>query len=75
MSGHLLNQRNFFLTPATYKGLNPCFPNAAKRLVAALEVSSLGGEYTALQVARNDRTLCARGAAVRKTLDTLIATR
>ncbi|PTD95575.1 type II toxin-antitoxin system VapC family toxin [Pseudothauera lacus] len=47
----------------------------ARRLMTALEVVDLAGQQIAIQAARNFRTLCARGITVRKTIDTLIATR
>lgn len=47
----------------------------AARLMAALDVVEIGGRDIALQAARNFRTLRAQGVTVRKTVDTLIATR
>jgi len=47
----------------------------ARRLLAALAVVDVGGEVIAVQAARNYRALRARGITVRKTIDTLIATR
>jgi predicted nucleic acid-binding protein len=47
----------------------------ARRLLGTLEVVTLGGEAVAVQAARNFRALRARGATVRKTIDTIIATR
>jgi predicted nucleic acid-binding protein len=38
-------------------------------------VVELGGQDMAIQAARNFRTLRARGVTIRKTIDTLIATR
>lgn len=49
--------------------------NQAKRLLTALEVVELGGQEIAIQAAKNFRSLRARGITVRKTIDTLIATR
>jgi predicted nucleic acid-binding protein len=49
--------------------------NQAKRLLTALEVVELGGQEIAIQAAKNFRNLRARGITVRKTIDTLIATR
>lgn len=49
--------------------------NQAKKLLTALDVIELGGAAMAIQAARHFRTLRARGVTVRKTIDTLIATR
>lgn len=47
----------------------------ALRLLTSLDVIQIGGETVAVQGARNFRLLRARGVTVRKTIDTLIATR
>ena len=47
----------------------------ALRLMISLSVVEIGGSQIAIQAARNYRTLRARGITVRKTIDTLIATR
>ncbi len=47
----------------------------ALRLLTSLTVIAIGGADLAIQAARNFRTLRARGVTVRKTIDTLIATR
>ena len=47
----------------------------AKRMLTALLVVELGGEAIAIQAARNFRLLRQRGVTVRKTIDTIIATR
>ncbi len=49
--------------------------NQARKLLTSLVVIDLGGREIALQAARNFRTLRALGVTVRKTIDTLIATR
>lgn len=49
--------------------------NQAKRLLTSLVVVDLGGRDIAIQVARNFRVLRALGITVRKTIDTVIATR
>ena len=49
--------------------------NHARKLLTALDVVTLGGPEIAIQAARNFRTLRARGVTIRKTIDTLIATR
>jgi predicted nucleic acid-binding protein len=49
--------------------------NQAHRLLTSLTVVTIGGEDIAVQAARNFRTLRAQGVTVRKTIDTLIATR
>lgn len=43
--------------------------------LGALELVVLGGEQVAVEAARNLRLLRAKGVTVRKTIDTLIATR
>jgi predicted nucleic acid-binding protein len=47
----------------------------AKALLDALQVVMLGGRELAVEAAGNVRTLRARGITVRKTIDTIIATR
>ena len=47
----------------------------ARNLLTSLVVVELGGQEIAIQAAKNFRTLRARGITVRKTIDTLIATR
>lgn len=47
----------------------------AKRLLTSLVVVDLGGQDIAIQAAKNFRTLRALGVTVRKTIDTVIATR
>lgn len=47
----------------------------AKRLLTSLLVVELGGAQIAIQAARNFRALRRRGITVRKTIDTVIATR
>lgn len=49
--------------------------NAARRVLEAFEVVELGGAGTAIQAAKNFRRLRRLGVTVRKTIDTLIATR
>jgi len=49
--------------------------NEARRLLAALTVVDLCGEEIAIQAARNFRALREAGITVRKTVDTIIATR
>lgn len=49
--------------------------NLARDLLASLVILELGGQDVAIQAAQNYRTLRARGVTVRKTIDTLIATR
>ena len=49
--------------------------NQAKSMLMSFEVVELGGLQIALQAARNFRTLRRRGVTVRKTIDTVIATR
>jgi predicted nucleic acid-binding protein len=49
--------------------------NLAHRLLGSLDVIEIGGRDIAIQAARNFRTLRGLGITVRKTIDTLIATR
>ena len=49
--------------------------NLARRLLTSLIVLDIGGREVALAAARNFRRLGALGVTVRKTIDTLIATR
>jgi predicted nucleic acid-binding protein len=49
--------------------------NAARKMLAALMVVELCGQEVAIQAARNFRALRDRGVTVRKTIDTVIATR
>jgi predicted nucleic acid-binding protein len=49
--------------------------NRAKKLLTSLIVVDLGGREIAIQAAKNFRALRAMGVTVRKTIDTVIATR
>jgi hypothetical protein len=49
--------------------------NQVRKLLASLVVVDLAGQGIAIQAARNFRTLRAHGITVRKTIDTVIATR
>lgn len=49
--------------------------NQARKLFTSLDVVTLGGQGIALQAAKHFRTLRAQGVTVRKTIDTVIATR
>ncbi len=49
--------------------------NKAKALLTSLDVVNIGGMDIAIQAAKNFRTLRGLGITVRKTIDTLIATR
>jgi len=49
--------------------------NQAHRLMTSLAVVDIGGQDVAIQAARNFRSMRARGITIRKTIDTLIATR
>ena len=49
--------------------------NEVRRLLLSLTVIPLGGQEVALEAARNHRRLRALGFTVRKTIDTVIATR
>lgn len=49
--------------------------NQAKKLLTSLVVIDLAGQDIAIQAAKNFRALRALGVSVRKTIDTVIATR
>jgi predicted nucleic acid-binding protein len=49
--------------------------NAVKTLLTSLEIIELGGKDIAIQAAINFRLLRAMGVTVRKTIDSIIATR
>ena len=49
--------------------------NEARKLLTSLTVVELGGQQIAVQAAKNFRALCRLGVTIRKTIDTLIATR
>lgn len=49
--------------------------NQAKKLMTALVIVDLAGQDIAIQAARNFRILRSLGVTVRKTIDTVIATR
>ncbi len=49
--------------------------NRARKLLTSLTVIDLGGRDIAIRAAKNFRTLRALGVTVRKTIDTIIATR
>ena len=49
--------------------------NAARKMLTSLDVVELGGQEIAVQAAKNFRTLRRLGVTVRKTIDTVIATR
>lgn len=49
--------------------------NQAKGLLTSLAIVELGGRDVAIEAARNFRVLRSRGVTVRKTIDTVIATR
>ncbi len=49
--------------------------NQARKLFESLDVIELGGRDVAIQAARNFRALRALGVTVRKTIETIIATR
>lgn len=48
---------------------------AAQRLLTTLQIVEIGGSEIAIQAARNYRLLRRHGVTVRKTIDTMIATR
>ncbi len=49
--------------------------NEARKMLTSLVVVELGGQEIAIQAAKNFRALRRRGVTVRKTIDTVIATR
>jgi predicted nucleic acid-binding protein len=49
--------------------------DTARKMLSSLTIVELGGQKIAIQAARNYRTLRNLGVTVRKTIDTIIATR
>jgi predicted nucleic acid-binding protein len=49
--------------------------NQARRMLTALTVVQLGGQHIAIQAAKNFRDLRRKGVTIRRTIDTVIATR
>lgn len=49
--------------------------NQARKMLTSLIVIEIGGRTVAIQAARNFRTLRSLGITIRKTIDTMIATR
>ena len=49
--------------------------NRARKMLLALTVVELGGQRIAIQAAKNFRTLRKLGVTVRKSIDTIVATR
>ena len=49
--------------------------NKARKMLTSLDVVELGGQEIAVQAAKNFQTLRRLGVTVRKTIDTVIATR
>ena len=49
--------------------------NVARKMLGSLDVIELGGKQIAIQAAKNFRALRQHGVTVRKTIDTVIATR
>lgn len=49
--------------------------NEARKMLTSLIVVELGGQEIAIQAAKNFRALRNRGVTVRKTIDTIVATR
>jgi predicted nucleic acid-binding protein len=49
--------------------------NHARRLLTSLTIVNLGGQDIAIQAARNFRILRKRGVTIRRTIDSVIATR
>ena len=49
--------------------------NAARKMLTSLKVAELGGQEVAIQAAKNFRALRKLGVTVRKTIDSVIATR
>jgi predicted nucleic acid-binding protein len=49
--------------------------NQARKMLLTLEQVDIAGQEVAVQAARNFRTLRERGVTIRKTIDTLIATK
>jgi len=49
--------------------------NDARKMLSSLMIVELGGKEIAIQAAKNFRALRRRGVTIRKTIDTVIATR
>ena len=66
---------DFILTEVLQGFTNERDFDTARRRLTSLTVVELGGIDVAIQAARNFRALRKRGVTIRKTIDTLIATR
>jgi predicted nucleic acid-binding protein len=66
---------DLILTEVLHGFVNDREFSLAQRTLMSLEVVEIGGREIAIQAARNFRTLRKAGITVRKTIDTLIATR
>ena len=66
---------DLILTEVLQGFLNDRDFHQARRMLTALTVVELGGQDIAIPAARNFRTLRKKGVMVRKTIDTVIATR
>jgi predicted nucleic acid-binding protein len=62
------------MAPADWRAPLQC-ERAATGMLTALTVVELGGQEVAIQAAKNIRILREKGVTVRKTIDTVIATR
>jgi predicted nucleic acid-binding protein len=75
LGGELLAIGDLILTEVLQGFADERAFNEARKMLTALTVVELGGKEIAIQAVRNFRTLRDRGVTVRKTIDTLIATR
>ena len=66
---------DFMLTEVLQGSADERAFNAARKMLTSLMIVELGGLKIAIQAAKNFRTLRSRGVTVRKTIDTVIATR
>lgn len=66
---------DLILTEVLQGFASDCEFDRARRLPSSLELVQLGGQEVAIKAARNFRALRAVGVTVRKTIDTIIATR
>jgi predicted nucleic acid-binding protein len=75
LGGELLAIGDLILAEVLQGFTNPRDFDNALRLLTGLSVIDIGGQEICVRAARNFGTLRGRGVTVRKTIDTLIATR
>lgn len=75
LSGERLAIGDLILTEVLQGFASEADFRAAERVLTSLDIVELGGREIAIQAAKNFRVLRRMGITVRKTIDTLIATR